>query len=106
MIHLNRGAQVTAQYLTTIFAKMYRKVNLVGSLSLASTGQYLVEGSIVDPDTSERAECIMEPMSTSSSQYFDDPVVTHIRDSRRLRPDSSYDFMARYREDVANIRKL
>jgi len=100
MIHLNRGAQVTAQYLTTIFAKMYRKVNLVGSLSLASTGH------IVDPDTSERAECIMEPMSTSSSQYFDDPVVTHIRDSRRLRPDSSYDFMARYREDVANIRKL
>jgi hypothetical protein len=100
MRSLARGAKVTSEYLTGIFQRMYQKVNEVDRVK-ASTGQYLIEG------TQDGDSFIMEPMAVESSQYFDRSSISTIRDSRNLRDkDDSYSFLAKYEEDINNIRNL
>ena len=103
MIQLQRGQQVTAEYLTSIFAKMYAKVNGVRKMSGASTGQYLLVGTA----PGQVKSWYMEPMSTTSAQYYDRPRIDYVVDDSGLRQEgSSFDYIARYAKDLSDIQQL
>jgi hypothetical protein len=104
---LDRGAEVTTEYLTDIFKKMYQKVNAVPRLYRGSTGQYITDSTMYDGVSTDRV-VIMEPMSATSEQYYDRPKIEGIHRDPNLTGGLpvSYDYLAWYTEDIETIKNL